>query len=114
MHVLFHRSGTNRRVELIANLRMEPDGLEFPHFCDVKLRCSSGDDSDYVREVRGDISTGTPNTVGLSRSFTDHTGRCRNGSLNYLTTSSSHVHPNLFFANTIIPCHVARMSDTLV
>jgi len=82
MHVLFHRSGTNRSVELIANLRMEPDGVEFPHFYDVKLRNSSGDDSNCVREVRGYVSTGTPNMVGLSLSFTDHTGRCRNSSLN--------------------------------
>jgi len=79
--VLFLRNGTNRSVELIANLRMESDGVEFPHFYGVKLRSSSGDDSDYVREVRGYVSTGTPNMVGLSRSFTDHTGRCRNSSL---------------------------------
>jgi len=100
MHVLFHRSGTNRSVELIANLRMEPDGVDFPHFYDVKLRSSNGDDSDYVREVRGYVSTGTPNMVDLSRRFTDHTRRCRNSSLNYLTTSSSLIRPNLFFTNT--------------
>jgi hypothetical protein len=94
--VLFHRNGTNQSVELIANLRVEPDGVELPHFYDVKQRSSSGDDSDYAREVRGYVSTGTPNMVGLSRSFTDHTGRCRNSSLNYLTTSSSHIRPNLF------------------
>jgi len=97
--VLLYRNGTNRSVELIANLRMEPDGVEFPHFYDAKIRSSSGDDSDYVREVRGYISSGTPNVVGVSRSFTDHTGRCQNSSLNYLTTSSSHIRPNLFFTN---------------
>jgi len=100
MHVLFHRSGTSRSVELIANLRMEPDGVEFPHLCDVKLRNSSGDDSNCVREVRGYVSTGTPNMVRLSLSFTDHTGRCRNSSVNFLTTSSSHIRANLFFTNT--------------
>jgi len=55
--------------------------MEFPHFYDVKLRSSSGDDSDHVREGRGYVSTGIPNMVGLSRSFTDHTGRCRSSSL---------------------------------